>query len=944
MNKKYIVLSLTLFIAVVALVIQNDKSDEFSDVKALKEKHEEALKNSPFKNNRNLSKTQRREMGLPPNAYFEQIWELSLDPSTGRPMPERLLDVQMKLRKDWASNKGVGGDASNPWIERGPDLVSTSFTSDSQGRTRAIMFDPNDVGAGNGDGIDYNRVFAGNVAGGLWVNNDITSSSSTWSLVTGFPNNAAITEIIYDPNNTNTFYIGTGESYGGAVVQGNGIWKSTDGGVNWTNIFGGYSDDGSGGQLINGVFQINDLLARDIGSTTELYAAVAGSSLSGSSNPTNFLGLQEQGIYKSTNNGTTWAKLTDPDLLESTSNGTQPINPNDLELDINNNIWLATTRNLWGANGGKILQSTDGTNFTLVNTISNALRTEIEPSQTNANTFWALIRSAANGEVDIYTTTNAFSTITPITTEPNDTDPGIPSTDFTRNQAFYDLEIEADASGNLIVGGINLFRSTDNGATWPQISKWFSTQTGNFSLVHPDQHAIVQRPGTGNSNKYAFGHDGGISYSDDITLAPSSTTNINQRNQDYNTIQFYYGAIDPVDGGDGDDLAGGTQDNGTPLIIDAAAGANTFTDLFSGDGGFTEFDDSGLYMIQSYVYNDHRYVNYPTLTTGFTFTTVGPNNNPNGDFINQAVLDKNLNILYSNASNSSQNRIERVTEFIPGAPAQTQTFINNAALNDRPSAFAVSPYTTTSTKLFIGTRNSKLLRVDSADTGVSPTFTDISGAGFVGSVSDIEFGQSESEIFVTMHNYGVTSVWYTNNGGTTWVGKEGDLPDIPVRCILQNPLIPAEVIIGTDLGVWYTGNIQAASPTWQQANNGMREVRVVDLDVRTSDNVILASTFGRGMFTSQFTSSPLSIDDQIFDEASVSIIPTVSDGRFEIFSKRALGEISFKLFDLTGKMVYDTSFDMNGPRKAFDLSLQDGLYIAKIESDISTVTKRIIIR
>src|SRR5690606_3569289 len=124
---------------------------------------------------------------------------------------------------------------------------------------------------------------------------------------------------------------------------------------------------------------------------------------------------------------------------------------------------------------------------------------------------------------------------------------------------------------------------------------------------------------------------------------------------------------------------------------------------------------------------------------------------------------------------------------------------------------------------------------------------------------DIEFGQNENEIFVTMFNYGVTSIWYTNNGGTSWQNKEGNLPDMPVKCILQNPLLPNEVIIGTELGIWATPDITATSPTWVQYYNGMSDVTVVDLDLRTSDNVILAATHGRGLFTGQFTATPLSI-------------------------------------------------------------------------------------
>ena len=61
------------------------------------------------------------------------------------------------------------------------------------GRTRAILFDPNDATG--------KRVFAGGVSGGLWVNNDITNSSSEWSPINDFWANTSISCIASDPNN-----------------------------------------------------------------------------------------------------------------------------------------------------------------------------------------------------------------------------------------------------------------------------------------------------------------------------------------------------------------------------------------------------------------------------------------------------------------------------------------------------------------------------------------------------------------------------------------------------------------------------------------------------------------------------------------------------------------------------------------------------------------------
>ena len=845
------------------------------------------------------------------------MWELTMDPSTGRPMSERVFEIQQQLKYERETTRGVGGDNNNPWIDRGPNNIG--------GRTRGIMFDPNDTS-------DYNRVFAGGVSGGLWVNDDITNASSSWTQVAGISSNVAVNVIISDPNNSNIFYLGTGESYTSGAAVGNGIWKSTDGGVNWTQIFGGAAGTVSlGGQDVDGIFYINDIVARDMGSTTELYAAVSDGYYQFSGNTSQWNGLDEMGVYKSTDNGSNWTRfnITHGDGTYKT--------PADLEIDINNNIWFSTTNNQWGNAGGEIYRSTNGTSFSLMHTVPGANRTEIECSQNNANTLWvaASISNAAN----LYTTTNAFTNVTQMN-EPNDADLGISQFDFTRGQAWYDLVIEADASDNLIVGGIDLFRSTDNGANWSQISKWSNNanlNTLNVSFVHADQHAIVFRPGAGNANKVAFGTDGGVFYSDDITTAATSTSAIGARNQDYNTMQFYYGAFDTVINGAGDDLIGGTQDNGTPAVFNAAAGANGFTDLTGDDGAYTEIDDSGNYLLTSYTGNNH-YVILPPSTFYQISTGTG------GDFINHAELDNNLEILYSNASTTLPSyAIERTSNFTSGAGSVVNATLTNALLNSRPTALKVSPYTAGSTKLFVGLRNSRLLRIDNADGASTPSWTNITGPGFVGSISDIEFGVNEMEIFVTMHNYGITSIWFTNDGGANWQSKEGDLPDVPVKCILQNPLLPDEVIIGTELGVWATADYTQTSPHWFQTYNGMSDVTVVDLDVR-SDNAILASTHGRGMFTSQFTSSTLSIADNAFDDSTIKIYPTVSNGQFTMATQRALGEVSVDIFDLNGKRVHSTEFEFNAREKGFDLNLNQGLYIVQITSDNSTVTKRIIIK
>ena len=155
-----------------------------------------------------------------------------MNPLLGRPTPEKLQPLRDSINAARLNTLAVGrvpGDAmNNGWVERGPNNVG--------GRTRAIMFDPNDA--------SNETVFAGGVSGGLWKNTNISNPESSWQRV-NVPENLAVSCITYDPNNSNVFYLGTGESYVGGDVNGSGVWKSDDAGATWTNVFGGITGDTS---------------------------------------------------------------------------------------------------------------------------------------------------------------------------------------------------------------------------------------------------------------------------------------------------------------------------------------------------------------------------------------------------------------------------------------------------------------------------------------------------------------------------------------------------------------------------------------------------------------------------------------------------------------------------------------------------------------------------
>lgn len=1051
--------------AAVELDTKSIKNNKIVDLEAekIRKQHEQFLNQSPFKNSLSMSKAERKLAGLAPNKYFEQEWELTMDPSTGKPDIQGLYSLRNQLaeeRKQALLNRTPGDASDNPWVERGPNNVG--------GRVRAVMFDPNDP--------TYKTVFAGGVSGGLWKNTDITNNSSQWTLVS-LPDNLSVSSITYDPNNTNIFYVGTGESYVGGDVNGDGVWKSTDGGNTWTNVFGGISgpttfesaavvtinspagiagnyacypttafgptfynvlnteielvsdttplgcnanpvtnnltgkialirrgtcsfvekilnaqnagavavimmnnvagtpipmggteptgvnipsvmiskEDGDileaavlagavNGSLINGAGtftgllvpgqqHINDIVVRNNGGVSEIFVA-AGDGYYSSANAITYLGGPDYGLYKSINGGASWTEVA----LPLTSGGYKYC-PNDLEIGANNKLWMSTTSSfVYGEGGGTIFSSTDGTNFNLTYSIPGGDRTQIAPSMTNENKVYVLVEDDASNEPDIYLTNNGFGSISQLSEPASDGD--ITTTDFCRGQAFYDLVIKVDPSNDNVayIGGINLHRTSNSGSSWAKMSSWSSAYSSGQSIVHSDQHGIAFHPT--NSNAAVFGNDGGVYYSTNLSGASTSSTAISARNNGLNITQFYSVGVAPtaaVSGlSSGDYFAAGAQDNGTQYFENVSTGINGSVRSQSGDGAFTMMDQgSDKYYISNYVYNGS--VNYRLMVSPFTVRTINSESASNGAFIAPMVLDSNLDILYADYSATSP-AIRRYKNLKTGTVNKT-SLTNATFLTAAPTAFAVSPYTTTSTTLLVGTRLGKLIKITGAD--LFPSWSEITGPSFVGSVSDVEYGQTENDIFVTMHNYNVVSVWYSADGGATWSNKEGNLPDMPVKCILQNPLNLDEVIIGTELGVWYTNNFSAASPTWNQSYNGMSNVKVTDLDLR-NDNVVYAATYGRGIFSGQFTSQPLHSDGFVKTNL-VTVYPNPATDILTINVKDFSGNMNVELYDVKGQKVLSQNEANFSNEKSINISsLAAGIYVLKVNADNLSYTQKVI--
>src|SRR5215467_8823327 len=77
--------------------------------------------------------------------------------------------------------------------------------------------------------------YMGTAGGGAWKTTD---GGMVWRPIFDKQKVASIGSIAVAPSNTSVVYIGTGDvsNVGGAVNQGNGVWKSTDAGGTWEHI------------------------------------------------------------------------------------------------------------------------------------------------------------------------------------------------------------------------------------------------------------------------------------------------------------------------------------------------------------------------------------------------------------------------------------------------------------------------------------------------------------------------------------------------------------------------------------------------------------------------------------------------------------------------------------------------------------------------------------
>ena len=809
-----------------------------------------------------------------PVKAWEQNFRATRNPQLGYIPRQSVLEAFKATKQRRLKNDGI-----IEWESRGPFNVG--------GRTRAIMFDPNDS--------NKRKVWAGGVTGGLWFIDDITSAHERWQSVDDFWANLGVTSINYDPNDPKVFYVGTGEGWWPSGSTGNagfGIMKSLDGGQTWENL-----------TTSQKFLFINDLVVRNENGQSVLYVAVDKLTEEKSE------AVADQGLYRSIDGGATFTQ-TLPKVND------ENYSPADIEIGANNRIYVATKNNSGGSGGGTVLYSDDGISWEVKKLKDDGERVEIACAPSNENYIYALVSKGAlaNGCYAM------FSDNMGVTWEEGTH----PDDNFSSFQAEYDLALCVHPTDHMKVcgGAVNVIVSRNGMSSWEDLYE-----------MHADHHVIKYFPD--DNTKMLFGNDGGVYQFNNMW---SGSRNDIMRNNAYNVTQFYACAIHPEAGKDY--FLAGAQDNGTEIFdrkgMDVTEGAT------GGDGCFCFISESNpKYQITAHIGNSF----YRSTDGGNYFYPL--DGVASGKFVNPADYDDNMGVLYSCGGYWSEKTIHRFKN-IKGDNVTADEFIVNYSgeAGIGVSHIKVSPHTKESSTLFIGTEIGELLKVEDANTD-SPSQTNLTYSGFPknANISCIEIGNSENELIVCFSNYGVSSIWYTDDGGQTWSEKEGNLPDMPVRWLLQKPDERNKMLLASQFGIWYTENFFDETPDWQPENGGLANVRVDMLRIRKSDQAVIAATHGRGLFsTNAWLKSTTSATETENDLVSgYSIYPNPVDDILYISGNKSINTIA--LLNISGIKIKEYQVKNFGKKSTLNLSnVSPGLYFLKIDTKNKTYTEKIFIK
>ena len=831
------------------------------------------------------------------------------------------------------------------WINRGPYNVG--------GRTRALALDI----------LNENIILAGGASGGMFRSID---AGASWDMTTKASQEHRISCLTQDKRSgkENTWYFGTGENRGSYLsdvsIYGNGVWKSIDGGLSWDSLPITTSNTPT---VLDGDFDFTFSIKTDISndSLDIVYVATRGDiykSEDGGLNWSKQLGGSNANYYQYTD-----VDVTSQGVVYATISSN--CDDNGIWRSQDGQNWINIADSLFPPVYSRVVIGINPANenqvyFLAAETTGYGQHTDVFFGGETWTSLWKYEYISGNGVGTGGQWTDLSSSIPTNQTA---------SFDNFNAQGSYDLVVSVHPSDSnlVIIGGTNLWRSTDgftSSLNTSIIGGYSAGSTegdgnwGSYPNHHPDQHVILYLPS--NDSIMINGNDGGVFKTNNIY---KDTVSWESLNNGYNTTQLYTVAIS--NNANSNVLQGGFQDNGSRVTFNE--NPNSIWNMpFNGDGshaGIADNEEDFYLTIQRGVMYKMK---LDTNAERIAFQRMDPASCDSNNYMwmNPMEMDSNDdNIIYWAEANKlwRNNNLDN----IPYNSSHNKSDFGWEVFSDSlsPQSMKISVLSSSvvpANILYIGTQNKYLFRVDNANIGdpeIIQLTNIITGSGSY--CTDIAINPNNAdEIMVVFSNYSVYSLWHSNDGGQSWQKAAGNLEQNNSGSGNGPSCRDAQIIplgndtlylVGTTVGLFATSKINGINTIWEQVASSTIGSTIVEyIEYRQSDGLLLIGTFGNGVYQTTINTIGDILDVSNFSNIKndFQVYPNPVTNKFslnvEIFEVK---ECSIKIYDELGRTIKSIlNQKLNYGSNKIDInidSFKTGIYFVNLTIGNETLTKQI---
>ncbi len=692
-----------------------------------------------------------------------------------------------RINNNWftSNNAYKNSSTSNLTAGAGWSFVGPIGTPNGggSGRINCIKFVPGNA----------NTIFVGAPVGGLWKS---TNGGQTWNTNTDLLSVIGVSDIVIDSINPQIMYLATGDG-DHSDCYSIGVLKTIDGGLNWNPT--GLSWTVNQGRVIN------KLLINPKNNNT-IWAATS------------------NGLYRTYNAGSTWTQVLTGRFY-------------DIEYKAMDTIGVyACTGSLFyrSINGGK--------NFTNITTGVPTSISRLSIAVTNADSSYVYLLACQNsassyGFKGVYLSTNSGLSFSTKSTTPNLLGWASAGNDVG-GQGWYTLSIAASPinKNEIIVGGVNIWRSTNAGVNWTLNAHW----TGSGApYVHADIHALEYLP---NNSTYFAGTDGGIFKTSNNGNAWSDLSNNLCIAQIYRVGQSFTNSGLFITG---------HQDNGTNLHLNI----NAYNYVLGGDGMDCFIDK----LNPSIMYGEQYNGNYNRSTNGgSTWTNIVAGISGTAAWVSPWYQDpNNSNTIFGGYNNLFKSTNKGTSWIQLGTqPSATPNIVD----------FKIAPSNSQIIYVIKDTSISKTI-----DGGI--TWTRINRPFMSAVLKSIDIKSNDpNSIVISYSGYSSgNKIFKSTNGGTSFTNISTGLPNLPINVVRWEPnTLNDAIYAGADVGVYYLDNSYSS---WQSFFTNLPNCVIDDLDFDLNSSKIIAATFGRGIWTSPLYNPTQQSPFAFFNVSKTSLCP-----------------------------------------------------------------------